>query len=50
MYFREAGREAKPLRATSVSAALLVAAVGVLVIGILPTWLVDVATAAGFAQ
>jgi len=50
MYFREVGREAKPLRATSVSAALLVAALGVLVIGILPTWLVDVANAAGFAQ
>ncbi|HEY1587182.1 MAG TPA: NADH-quinone oxidoreductase subunit N [Polyangia bacterium] len=50
MYFREVGREAKPLRATSVSAALLIAALGVLVIGILPTWLVDVANAAGFAQ
>jgi NADH-quinone oxidoreductase subunit N len=50
MYFREVGREAKPLRATSVSAALLIAAVGVLLIGILPTWLVDVANAAGFAQ
>ncbi len=50
MYFREVGREAKPLRAASVSAALIIAAVGVLVIGILPTWLVDAATAAGFAQ
>ena len=30
MYFREVGREAKPLRATSVSAALLIAAIGVL--------------------
>ena len=50
MYFREVGREAKPLRATSVTAALIIAAVGVLVIGILPTWFVDVANAAGFAQ
>ena len=50
MYFREAGREARPLRATSVSAALLLAAVGVLVIGILPTWLVDVANSALLAQ
>jgi NADH-quinone oxidoreductase subunit N len=50
MYFREAGREAKPLRATSVSAALIVAAIGVLVIGILPTWFVDLANAANFAQ
>jgi NADH-quinone oxidoreductase subunit N len=50
MYFRETGREAKPLRAVSVSAALIIAAVGVLVIGILPTWLVDAASAAGFAQ
>jgi len=50
MYFREAGREPKPLRSASVSAALIIAAVGVLVIGILPTWLVDAATAAGFAQ
>jgi len=50
MYFREAGREAKPLRATSVSAALIVAAIGVLVIGILPTWFVDMANAANFAQ
>ena len=50
MYFREAGREPKPLRAASVSAALIIAAVGVLVIGILPTWIVDAATAAGFAQ
>jgi NADH-quinone oxidoreductase subunit N len=49
MYFREVGREAKPLRATSVSAALLVAVIGVLVIGILPTWFVEVANAASFA-
>jgi NADH-quinone oxidoreductase subunit N len=50
MYFREAGREARPLRATSVSASLLIAALGVLAIGILPTWLVDIASAANFAQ
>jgi NADH-quinone oxidoreductase subunit N len=50
MYFREAGREAKPLRSTSITAALLVAAVGVLLIGILPSWIVDVATAGAFAQ
>jgi NADH-quinone oxidoreductase subunit N len=50
MYFREAGREAKPLRSASITAALLVAAVGVLLIGILPSWIVDVATAGAFAQ
>ncbi|HXU70127.1 MAG TPA: NADH-quinone oxidoreductase subunit N [Polyangia bacterium] len=50
MYFREAGREARPLRAASVSASLLIAALGVLAIGILPTWLVDIASAANFAQ
>jgi NADH-quinone oxidoreductase subunit N len=50
MYFREAGREARPLRGWSVSLSLILAAVGVLVIGILPTWIVDVATAAGLAQ
>jgi NADH-quinone oxidoreductase subunit N len=50
MYFREAGREVRPLNATSVSAALLIAAIGVLVMGILPTWFVDVANAAMLAQ
>lgn len=48
MYFREPGREGKPLAASSVGAALFVAVLGVLVLGILPTWLVDVANAAGF--
>jgi NADH-quinone oxidoreductase subunit N len=50
MYFREAGRELRPLRSTSVSAALLIAALAVLFIGILPSWLVDVANAATLAQ
>ncbi len=50
MYFREAGREARGLRSTGVSAALLIAAVGVLLIGILPSWFVDAATHALFAQ
>jgi NADH-quinone oxidoreductase subunit N len=49
MYFREVGREQRPLRSTSVSAALLIATVAVLLIGILPTWLVNVANASIFA-
>jgi NADH-quinone oxidoreductase subunit N len=50
MYFREAGRETRPLRGAGVSAALIIAAVGVLVIGILPSWLVDWANAANLIQ
>lgn len=50
MYFREVGREARPLRGAGIVAAILIAAVGVIVIGILPTWLVDVANAALLAQ
>jgi NADH-quinone oxidoreductase subunit N len=50
MYFREAGREARPLRSAGVSTALIIAAVGVLLIGILPTWVVDWATAATLTQ
>jgi NADH-quinone oxidoreductase subunit N len=49
MYFREAGREVRPLRGSAVSAALIIAALGVFVIGILPTWLVELANAATLA-
>ena len=45
MYFREVGREVRRCARRSVTAALLIAALGALVIGILPTWLVDVANA-----
>jgi NADH-quinone oxidoreductase subunit N len=50
MYFREVGREAKPLRASSVTAALVVAALATLLLGLLPSWLVDVANAAALGQ
>ncbi|HWE27661.1 MAG TPA: NADH-quinone oxidoreductase subunit N [Polyangia bacterium] len=49
MYFREAGREVTPLRSTSVSAALVIAAAGTLLLGLLPGWLVDIANAASLA-
>ncbi len=49
MYFREAGREVRPLNSVAVSASILIACVGVLAIGILPTWIVDVASAGTFA-
>ncbi|MDB4969969.1 MAG: proton-translocating NADH-quinone oxidoreductase, chain [Myxococcales bacterium] len=50
MYFREPGRELRPLRSNGVTAALLIAAFGVLAIGILPSWLIDAANAALFLQ
>jgi NADH-quinone oxidoreductase subunit N len=46
MYFREVGREPQPLRSTALNAALLIAAIAVLGIGLLPRWLIDTATAA----
>jgi NADH-quinone oxidoreductase subunit N len=46
MYFREVGREPQPLRSTALNAALLIAAIAVLAIGLLPRWLIDTATAA----
>ena len=46
MYFRELGREPTPLRAPGVSAALVVAAVGTLFLGLFPSWLSDIAAAA----
>jgi NADH-quinone oxidoreductase subunit N len=49
MYFREVGREARPLRSNGVTAALLIAALGVIAIGLLPSWLVDAANAATLA-
>ena len=50
MYFREVGREGRTLRSSSVTAALLLTALGVLAIGILPSWFIDVANAASLAQ
>jgi NADH:ubiquinone oxidoreductase subunit 2 (subunit N) len=44
------GREAHPVKAPSVTAALLIAALGTLVLGLLPSWLVDVANAATLGQ
>lgn len=43
MYFREAGREVRPLRSSAVAASLILAVAGSLLLGILPSWLVDVA-------
>jgi NADH-quinone oxidoreductase subunit N len=50
MYFREAGRETKPLHAASVAWALAIAAIATLLIGILPGWLTDLASAASLSQ
>jgi NADH-quinone oxidoreductase subunit N len=50
MYFREAGREVKPLRSTAVAASLIIAAVGTIGIGLLPGWLSDVASTASLFQ
>jgi NADH-quinone oxidoreductase subunit N len=50
MYFREVGREAQPVKASSVTAALLLAALGTLGLGLLPSWLVDIANAATLGQ
>jgi NADH-quinone oxidoreductase subunit N len=46
MYFREVGREPTPLRNTAVNAALILAALGTLIIGIMPGSVVDAAAAA----
>lgn len=50
MYFREVGREPRPLRSSGVNAALILAAVGVLLLGLFPSWLVDLAQAAVLAH
>jgi NADH-quinone oxidoreductase subunit N len=45
MYFREVGREAQPIRSSALTAALVIAALATLALGLAPAWLVD--TAAG---
>jgi NADH-quinone oxidoreductase subunit N len=50
MYFREAGREVKPLQSPAVAGALVIAAFGTLLLGLLPGWLVDIAAAATLAK
>ncbi len=46
MYFREPARESSPLQSRSVTAALVLAVIGTLLIGILPGWLVETASSA----
>ena len=46
MYFREVGREVQPIQARGMTAAILLAAIATLAIGILPGWLIDAAGAA----
>jgi NADH-quinone oxidoreductase subunit N len=50
MYFREAGRDAQPLSSPAVTVSLVLAVIGTLALGILPSWLVDAAGAALLAQ
>jgi NADH-quinone oxidoreductase subunit N len=46
MYFREVGREVRPIQARGMTAAILIAALATLAIGVLPSWLIDAAGAA----
>jgi NADH-quinone oxidoreductase subunit N len=46
MYFREVGREPMPLRSTAMNAALVIAALAVIGIGLAPGWLISAAAAA----
>jgi NADH-quinone oxidoreductase subunit N len=46
MYFREVGREPQPVRATAMNAALWIAALATLALGIAPNWLIDIAMTA----
>jgi NADH-quinone oxidoreductase subunit N len=46
MYFREVGRDVAPIRSTGLSAALVAAAAGTLLLGIFPSWLTEVASKA----
>ncbi|MSP61482.1 MAG: NADH-quinone oxidoreductase subunit N [Myxococcales bacterium] len=46
MYFREVGRATSPLRSRGVTAALILATVGTLALGLLPGWAIDLATQA----
>jgi NADH-quinone oxidoreductase subunit N len=46
MYFREVGREPQPLRDSAVTTVLVIAVFATLLIGILPGWFVEVASAA----
>jgi NADH-quinone oxidoreductase subunit N len=43
MYFREVGRETQPIRSTGMTAALVIAALAVVAIGVAPGWLIDLA-------
>ena len=46
MYFREVGREPQPIQDGAMDAALWIAVIATLAIGIAPGWFIDVATAA----
>ena len=48
MYFREVGREPKPIQSTATNAAILLAAIATLFFGILPTGLLNAASSALF--
>ncbi len=50
MYFREVGREPKPIRSAPMSAALALAALATLGLGLLPGWLLSAAEASPFGK
>jgi NADH-quinone oxidoreductase subunit N len=46
MYFRELGREPTPIQAPGMVASMLLAAVGTLALGLIPSWVVELASQA----
>jgi NADH-quinone oxidoreductase subunit N len=48
MYFREVGREPKPLKSVPMSAALTIACLATLVLGLMPGWLFSAVQSAVF--
>jgi NADH-quinone oxidoreductase subunit N len=49
MYFREGGRQVQPIRSAGMTAALVAATLGTMLLGLMPGWLLDVASHATLA-
>jgi NADH-quinone oxidoreductase subunit N len=50
MYFREPGRTAQPVQSPGTSISLAIATIGTLVLGILPGWVIDLASKASIGK
>src|SRR5262249_36494411 len=50
MYFRESGRDATPIRASGMTAALVIATLGTIALGLFPGWLIEIGSQASMLR